>query len=173
MTKFSTTIKIKEVQKFNDNIYAIIPTEPINLEAERMGIINAITIPYNGELHVGDTITIQDIDLDDLANISGRISENSGIRSWDIRGNFGGIVINEQAPGLENLDEAVRKNNENPQQPFFILKGTDLQNSEVSWEWEYRNIEHFQPGGRIGEMEIKRIEKNESGHPSEHYLFFW
>ncbi|CAJ0764407.1 13494_t:CDS:2, partial [Entrophospora sp. SA101] len=96
----------------------------INLEAERMGIINAISLPYNGELRVGDTITIQDIDLNDLGNVSHRITEN-------IRGSFGGIVINERAPGIENLAEAIRQNNENPQQPFFIFQGTDLQDGEI------------------------------------------
>ncbi|CAJ0905963.1 21529_t:CDS:2, partial [Entrophospora sp. SA101] len=75
----------------------------INLEAERMGIINAISLPYNGELRVGDTITIQDIDLNDLGNVSHRITET----------------------------EAIRQNNENPQQPFFIFQGTDLQDGEI------------------------------------------
>ncbi|KLL03495.1 MAG: hypothetical protein MRECE_15c020 [Mycoplasmataceae bacterium CE_OT135] len=172
MTKISIKIKIKEVGKFSDNIYAIIPAEPINLEAERMGIINVITIPYDGELCVGDTITIQDIDLNDLPNVR-RISENNGIRSWDIRGNFGEIVINERSLGIENLDQAIRQNNENPQQPFFIFKGTDLQDGEISWVWTYRNIEHIQPGGQIGGMTIKKIEVNENGHPSEHYVAFW
>src|SRR5829696_3218456 len=131
MTKISLTIKIKEVCKFNDGICAIIPMEPIHLEAQRMGIINVISILYNGELRAGDTITIQDINLNDLANIR-RISESNGIRSWDIREEFGEIMINQPAPRVENLNEVIRQNNENPTQEFFILPGADLQDGEVS-----------------------------------------
>ncbi|KLL03307.1 MAG: hypothetical protein MRECE_20c008 [Mycoplasmataceae bacterium CE_OT135] len=145
----SLSLFIKEVGKFSgDNIYAIIPAEPINLEAERMVIIDAITIPYDGELCVGDTITIQDIDLNDLLNIRNRISENNGFRSWDIRGSFGGIVINEQVFSIENLGQAIRQNNENPQQPFFIFQGTDYKTAKLV-EYEHIAILNtFNPVGK-------------------------
>ncbi|CAI2183921.1 15976_t:CDS:2 [Funneliformis geosporum] len=73
-------LKIKDILRFNGNIYTVQAEEPINLE-ER-GAVNSVNFTYDNNLTIGETITIHGIDLNDPEN--SRITTNNGISNWDI-----------------------------------------------------------------------------------------
>src|SRR4051812_32586259 len=109
----------------NKQVIIAVLDEPADLEQQRMGIIELIDFIHDGELREGDIINIQDINLNSVQNrvINNRLS---------IRGQFGGITVNERVPRVEDLDQAIRQNNNDPNKEFFILKGTDLQDGDIS-----------------------------------------
>ncbi|CAI2180914.1 8839_t:CDS:2 [Funneliformis geosporum] len=137
-------LKIKDILRFNGNIYTVQAEESINLE-ER-GAVNSVNFTYDGNLNIGETITIHGIDLNDLEN--SRITANNGISNWDI-GRFTRITVNREVTNNQEQTQVLGDENIPLDQSTLYLSNESFENAVFPAIREY--IRNHPGEFRLGE----------------------